>query len=145
MRDGTPKHGEENPTWDVLPVATNKHVSVNDAFGQNYNRNIHRTPESIAFIEINKKPDKSKAEPVLESVEKDEILDGRNNIFEPKFTWFGVQILEANVAKNLAKHGNPFGGPHVQTRSGEKNKLRKWKGQGRGNTPAWFADSVIIH
>ena len=72
-------------------------------------------------------------------------LNGRNNIREPKFTWFGVQILEANVAKNLAKHGNLFGGPHVQTRSGEKNKLRKWKGDGRGNTPAWFADSVIFH
>ena len=81
----------------------------------------------------------------MESVEKDEDLDGKNNIFEPKFTWFGVQILEANVAKNLAKHGNPFGGPNVQTRSRKKNKLRKWKGWGRGNTPAWFADSVIIH
>ena len=144
MRDETPEHGEENPAWEILPVARTNHALAKDEYSQNNNGDSHHTPEYFGFIEINKKLDKSKAEPVLESVEKDEDLDGKNNIFEPKFTWFGVQILEANVAKNLAKHGNPFGGPHVQTRSGKKNKLRNWKGQGRGNTPAWFEDSVFI-
>jgi hypothetical protein len=126
LRDGTPKHGKEDPAWDIG------------------NSNTHHNPKSFGFIEIKKKPDKSKIDKMLESVNKDENTDGRNNIFEPKFTWFGVQILETNVATNLAKHGNPFGGPNVQTRSGKENKLRKWKGQGRGNNPAWFADSMFV-
>ena len=143
MRDGTPKHGEEDPAWDILPVAITNHA-VKDELGQTDKSNNHHNTKSFGFIKIKKKPDKSKAETVLESLNKDENSDGRNNIFEPKFTWFGVQILEPDVAKNLAKHGNPFGGPNVQTRSGKKNKLRKWKGQGRGNNPAWFADSIFV-
>ena len=83
LRDGTSKHGEENPAWDILPVDIANHASVKDDNSQNDNGNTHHTPEHFGFIEINKKPDKFKADHVLESVEKDENLDGKQNIFEP--------------------------------------------------------------
>ena len=74
LGDKNSEHGEENPAWDILPVARTNHESVKDAFGKIDYGSTHHTPEGIDFIKINKKPTKSKVEPVLnkESVEKDE-------------------------------------------------------------------------
>ena len=57
-----------------------------------------------------------------------------NALKEPKLTWFGVKMIDKNIVNNLAKHGNPFGGPNVQTRSSWKNKARNIE----KNSPAWF-------
>ena len=65
LRDGTPKHEQENPAWDILPFADTNHASVKDEFGQTDNSNTHHNSKSFGFIKIKKKPDKSKAETVL--------------------------------------------------------------------------------
>merc|ERR1712020_415726 len=91
-------------------------------------------PESV----IMKKPSQDAKIKLIENIFQSQQQTLEPKIIEPKLTWYGIQMVDKNIVENLVKHGHPFGGPKVQTRSSWGTRSGGWRPERRKISPAWF-------